>query len=69
MHAGRLLHGIYVHARFDDLDLHARLQGVGKGKKNQRRLISITKQTISIKLGSTVGQFVCDLDFENVYMA
>ena len=28
-----MAHGIYAHARFDDLDLEARSQWVGKGKK------------------------------------
>ena len=29
---GRLMYGIYAHARFDDLDLDTRSQGVDKGK-------------------------------------
>ena len=31
-HDDRLIHGICAHARFDDLDLDAMSQGVGKGK-------------------------------------
>ena len=31
-HAGRPIHGIYAHARFDDLDLDARSLWVDKGK-------------------------------------
>ena len=30
---GRLTHGIYARARVDDLDLDARSQWVGRGKK------------------------------------
>ena len=34
-HGGRLkMHGIHAHAPFDDLDLDARSQWVGKGKKS-----------------------------------
>ena len=38
---------------------------------NQRCLLSATKKAISIKLATTVGHFLCDLDhhFANVYMA
>ena len=32
-HDGRLMDAIYAHARFDDLDLDARSQWVGKGKQ------------------------------------
>ena len=54
---------LYAHARFDDLN--ARSQWVGKGKN------SASKQAISIKLATTVGHFLrdLDLDFANVYMA
>ena len=89
---------------FDDLDLHARSQWMGKGITYQRWIISTAKQAISIKLSTPVGwigrpqhyakllycttesskwwrrsenwkiekeegHFVCDFDFENVYMA
>ena len=39
--------------------------------KNQRCMLSITKQAISIKLATTVGHCLhdLDLDFVNVYMA
>ena len=63
-----LMDVIYAHARFDDLGLDARSQWVGKGK-HQRFMLSKTKQAISIKLATTVGQFLHDLDFVNVYMA
>ena len=46
---------LYAHARFDDLDLDARLLWVGKGKTYQRCMLSATKQAISIKLATTVG--------------
>ena len=36
-------------------------------KKNLLSIISTTKQAISIKFAITVGLFVLDLDFENVY--
>ena len=58
----------YAHARFDYLNLGARSQWVGRGK-HQRWIISTTKRAISIKLAITVGPFLRDLDFENMYMA
>ena len=39
--------------------------------KDQNCRLSATKQTISIKLGTTVGHVVCgdlDLDFANIYI-
>ena len=48
----------------DDLDLDARSQWVAKAK-NCVPFFS----TISIKLGTTAGHFLRELDFENVYMA
>ena len=36
---------------------------------NQRWFFSTTKQAISIKLATAVSHFLCDLDFENVYIA
>ena len=33
-HDGRHMHGTYAHARFDHLDLDARSQWVGKGRKS-----------------------------------
>ena len=56
------MHGIPAHARVDDLDLDAR-QNVSV------ELSRHTKQAISIALATTVGPFLCDLDFKNVYMA
>ena len=44
----------------------------GSAKANdQRFMLSVTKQAISIKLSTTVGHFLrdLDLDFANVYMA
>ena len=39
--------------------------------RNQRSMLSATKQAISIKLATKVGHFLrdLDLDFANVYMA
>ena len=62
------MHVIYAGIRVDDLDLDARSHWVDKGK-NQRWIISTTKQAISIKLATTVGHFLRDIDFENVDMA
>ena len=60
----------HAHARFDDLDLDARSQWVGKGKTNQRWMLSATTQAISIKLARTVSHFYLrDLDFANVHKA
>ena len=36
---------------------------------NRRRIISTAKQALSIKLTTTVGPFLRERDFENVYMA
>ena len=44
-------------------------QWVGKGKKISSWISSATKQAISIKLATTVGHFLRDLDFKNVAMA
>ena len=33
-HDGRLMGALYAHAHFDDLDLNARSQWVGKGNKS-----------------------------------
>ena len=55
----------YAHAHFSDLDLDARWQWVVKGKT-----FLTTKQATSIKFATTVDHFfVCELDFENGYMA
>ena len=66
------MHGIwwYAHARVDDLDLDAGHSASAKAK-NQQWMISTTKQAMkSIKLATTTeGHFLCDRDFENVYMA
>ena len=65
----RLINALYAHARFVDLDLDARPQWVGKVKKNQRCMLSATKQSISIKLTKIVGRYLCDLDldFADIY--
>ena len=56
--------------RFDDLDLDARSQQVRKGKKISFELSrQLSKQAISIKIATTVGHFLSDLEFKNVYMA
>ena len=36
---------------------------------NQRCILSATKQAIRLKHATTVGHFLHDLDFTNVYMA
>ena len=45
--------------------------GSAEGKKFNFRIISTSKQIISVKLATTVGHFLHDLhcDFENIYMA
>ena len=47
---------IYAHARFDDLDIDARSQWVGKGKQ-------LTLNALC-KLATTVVRFLRDLDFQ-----
>ena len=44
------------------------MQGHSGSAKNQRCMLSATKQAISIKLATTVGPFIfiCDLDLANV---
>ena len=54
------MHGLYAHA----CSGHS---GLAKAKI-QCKIVSTTKQAISIKLATTVGHFVSDLDFKNVYM-
>ena len=49
---------IYAHARFDDLGLGARSQWVGKGNTINVACSRASKQTISIKLATTVGHFL-----------
>ena len=47
--------------------MQARSQWVGKGKRISVELrISTTKQAIRIELATTVGLFLCDLEFKNV---
>ena len=60
----------YDFARFDDFDLDALSQWDGK-PKYQRCMLSATKRAISIKLATTVGHILrdLDLDFANVSMA
>ena len=62
------MHGMYVHARVDDLDRDARSQWIGEGNKSALNY-STTEQAITMKLASTVGHVLRDLDFANVYMA
>ena len=68
---GRLMDAPYAHARVDDLVHDARSQWVDKGKKNQRCVVSATKQAIRIKLATTEVHFLryLDLDVANVYMS
>ena len=47
---------LYAHSCFDNLDLDLDHSGSAKAK-NQRCMLSATKQTISIKLATTVGLF------------
>ena len=65
---------LYARVRFDDLrlNLYARSQWVDKVLTNQRCMLSATKQSISIKLATTVffkTHILRDLDFANVYRA
>ena len=56
---------IYTRARFDDLDLNARSQWVGKGKNQQRMLsLSATKQAISMKRARTVAHLYVTLPLQ-----
>ena len=56
---------INSHARFDDFDIDARSQWVGKAK-NQRCLLSASNKALSIKLATTVDHCLRDLAFANV---
>ena len=47
--------------RFDQIDLDARSQWVGK--INQRWMLSATKRAVNITFATTIGHFVRDLDF------
>ena len=47
---------IYGHARFGDLNLDVWSQWPAKAR-NQRCMLSATKQAINIKLATTVGLF------------
>ena len=48
----------------DDLDLDARSQWIGKGRKSV--LNYLNKPAISIQLAITAGHVLSDLDFENL---
>ena len=61
------MHGISAHGRFDDFDLGT--WSVGRGKNSVLNYFEKTKQAISIKLATKVCHFLCDFDFENLYMA
>ena len=69
-HDGRLMDALYAHAHFEDLDLDAWSHSGSAKAKNQLCMLSATKQAICIKLATTVGHFLCDLDldFANVCM-
>ena len=64
---GRLMDAIHGHACFDDLNLDARSQWVGKCVKTSvvcsRQLI---KQAINIKLATTVGHFYVSMTLQTV---
>ena len=51
---------LYARTLFDDLDLDARSQWISKGKKSVVHAFA-TKQTISIKLATTVALFYMTL--------
>ena len=71
-HDGRLMDAMYnyAHSRFDNLHLNWCKVTVGRQRQNNLlSMLTATKQAISIKLGTTVGHFVLDIDFSNVYMS
>ena len=59
---------MHAHARFDGLDLDARLQWVGKGKNSVFHYFDelISKQQ-AVNLLQRSAIFLRDLDFANVY--
>ena len=57
-HGGRRMGAIYAHTLLDDLDWMSHWVGIGKDK-----MLSATKQAVSIKLATTEGQYLRDLDF------
>ena len=61
------MHGIYAHAHFGDLDLDAKSQWNGKGKKSALNDLD-NWAAISIKLAKMVGHLLHDVDFETVYI-
>ena len=66
-HDDRPMHGIYPHARADDLDLDTRSQWVDKGKE-----IGVDLSQVASNKHSTCYNgrpLLRDLDFENVCMA
>ena len=49
---------LYAHVHFDDLDLDARSQWVGKGAKiSALHALGSYEQAVSLKLATTVGHF------------
>ena len=56
---------LYAQARFDYRDLDARLRRVGKSNKSA---LHATKQTISIKLATTLGLFLRDLGMSSLFV-
>ena len=70
-HDVRLMDALYARARFDDMTLTLMQVHSGLVKAtNQRFMLSVTKQSIRIKLAATVGHFlrVFHLDFEDDYV-
>ena len=67
-HNSRLMDALYIYtpACFNDLNIDALSQWVGKGK-NQCCMLSATKQAISMKFATTVGHFYVTL--QTFYMA
>ena len=64
---GVTVDSIYAHDRFDDLDLDARSDWVGKGKKSTLHYLN---NKISNKHYTCYNDRPClgDLDFENLFM-
>ena len=57
---------LYSHVRVVDLALDTRSQLGQQREKNQRLMLSATKQALSIKLATTVGHFYVTLTLQNV---
>ena len=59
---------IYAHVRFADLDLDAMSLWVGEGKQISVACSRQLSKAISVKLATTAGHVLQDLDFANVYI-